>query len=808
MTALLLDIRYAITLWRKRPLVSVAALLCLALGIGATTTVFSLVDGVLLKPLPYEQPERLKTVWNRFSGQGINRAPLSGPEFVDLREQITTFDQVAGYISTYFNLTGFEDPERLIGARISSGMFNMLGAHAATGRVFGAGEVKREEKVAVISHALWQRRLGSDPDVIDSSISLDQVPYTIIGVMPENFRFLNKRTDIWVPLEINPRIRRDQRGVLVIGRRTAGVSDTQAKADLAGIAARFKETFPQFYPPSTGYGLSLIPLEEIIVGNTRPLLNTLMASVLLVLLISCANIANLLLAQASTRERELALRAAIGAGRGRLVRQMLTESVVLSVLGGVLGAAVAYASITVIVRHELGRLPRLNEVAVDARVLLFALGVSVLTGVIFGIVPALKSSQIRLFAVLKEAGRSAAGRGRSGSRTTLVVAEIALALVVLTGAGLLIRSFQRLQQVDPGFRTEGVATAQFFLPLRSYFKRPQRIGFAERLRTELESNPAIGAVSVASGLPLSGGSVRGDVEVVGRDQDPDVASPQVTWRMVGAGYFETLAIPLLRGRTFTKLDHADAAPAIIIDRDMAQRLWGEEDPLGQQLQLVGAFGGDPPRTVVGVVGSAHGLTLENTDETLYVPYSQRPTPTVSVVMRTRGTAAAVSKAVRSAAHVADPDVPVARIAALSELVDASLDRRRFNRLMFSLFGGGALLLAGLGVYSVMAYAVEQRRRELGLRGALGASPEDVQRLVLGQSLRLTGIGILAGVATALLLSAWFAHTLRNLTFGIALTDALTYIAVPTALALVALVASYLPARTASRIDPMSALREE
>lgn len=808
MSQLFRDLRFAVRLWRKRLLTTSAAIACLALGIGATTMMFSLVDNTLLRPLPYEDANELVTLWTQFPGQNIPRSPSSGPEYLDFREQLGSLEYVVGYIPWAFNLTAGDDPERLAGARVSSALFRMLGASPLEGRVFGPDEEKREERVAIISQALYERRFAADPSIIGSAIPFENIPYTVIGVMPADFQFLSASTQVWVPLEINPRIRRDQRGMRIVGRLADGVSLDQAQADANGVAARLTESFPNFYPPETGFGIRVIPLQDIVVGDVRPLLWTLLAAVVLVLLIGCSNVANLLLTQATTREREISLRAALGAGRGRLVSQLLTESMLLALVGGALGIGLAYLGTAAAVRVGLGGLPRLNEVSVDGRILLFALAVSCVTGIVFGIVPAIKSSQVRLFEVLKDEGRSSSGGRRNSLRSVLVIAQIALALIVLVGSGLVIRSYQRIKQVDPGFRPESVLTARFALPLQRYFQPPQRVAFADRLVGELRSAPGVESVGTVSLLPFSGTIQKGEIAVIGRSKEENQASPQVGWRMVSPGYLETLGIPLLRGRSFNDLDHAEAAPVVILDRNLADRLWPDGNALGQRIQLIGSFGGDPERTIVGVAGTINELNLETASELLYIPFAQKPTPGFAVVMRVRGEPESAVGAVRGAARVADPNLPIVRIASMTSLVDASLDRRKFNRLMFSLFGGAALLLTTIGVYSVMAYSVAQRRQEIGLRSALGATPESLRTLVLGQSLRLAAIGIVGGVALAIFMTRVLADNLATLTFGIGLVDGLTYVAAPLLLALLALAASYIPAWSASRIDPIVALRQE
>lgn len=808
MTGLFHDIRYTFRLWRAEPLTTIAAITCLALGIGATTAMFSLVDNLLLRPLPFEEADELVTIWNDFSGRGVTQGPLSGMELLDLHEQSRSFASITGYIGTAYTTSGDGDPERLVGARVSSELFNMLGAQPAIGRAFDPGEEKRQDKVVVISHALFERRFGGDRSIVGSAISFDSGPYTVIGVMPESFRFLNDATQVWVPLEINPRVRRNQRGVRVVARLADGVGIEQARSDLAAISRRMAETHPNFYPAEAGHAFRIVPLRDLVVGDVRPMLWTLMAAVSLVLLIGCSNVANLLLVQTTKRERELSLRAAVGADRPRLTRQLLTESLTLALVGGVLGVGLAYLATAAAVRIGLGGLPRLNEVAVDGRVLAFSFAAAVLTGVIFGIVPSLKGSQTQLFDVLKQEGRGNAAGQDSLVRRTLVIAQIALAVVVLIGAGLVLRSFQSVQRVDPGFRSEGLLSARISLPFQRYRTSADTTSFLDAVTDGIDTAPEVESVGAVSILPFSGGFQSGDVEVVGRALDNEEASPQVGWRIVSPNYFETVGIPLLRGRLFTDLDHAEAAPVTLIDHDLAERLWPGANPIGQQLKLIGGFGGDQVREIVGVVGSINETSLETAGELLYIPFAQRSFPAFAIVARVRGDPRSAISIFRNVTRQQDPNLPLTHIETMESLIDSTLDGRRFNRLMFALFGGAALLLTSIGVYSLMAYSVAQRRREIGLRAALGATPESVRTLVLGQSLRLAIYGIVGGVVTAAILTRIFRGTLDGLTFGIGLTDIATYITVPALLAVLALIASYLPAWSASRVDPAIALRHD
>ncbi|RMH16881.1 MAG: ABC transporter permease [Acidobacteria bacterium] len=811
MDTLLNDLRFTLRTWRKRPLVTVAAILCIALGIGAATVVFSLVDAVVLRPLPYRDPDRIFLVWNRFPNQGMPRSPASGVELGDYQEQNRSFSHLIGFIPWYFNLTEGDYPERLVAARVSYDTFQMLGVEAALGRTFSAEEEGRGEPVAVLSHALWQRRFGGDPGIVGRTISLDQRPCTVIGVMPEDFTFLIENVELWVPLVVNPRIPRQLRGVQVVGRLADGVTPEQAQADLDAIAARLQQEYPTIYPESSGWGLELMPIHEQLVGDVRPHLLALLAAVLLVLLIACANVANLLLAQAASRDKEITIRAALGAGRRRLIRQLLSESVLLAVAGAALGLLVAHWGLRAVVALQLGNIPRLAQAAIDGRVLLFTLLVAVATGILFGLAPALAGTRRDLASTLKEGGRTSAGGGRGMLRAALVAGEIAVALVVLIAAGLMIRSFQRLQQVDPGFRSSGVLTVQLNLPRNAYPQRHQRLALAQRLVEEVRQLPEVERAGIISHVPLGPLDLRGEIEIERTRHDPGAVNPKVSWRMVDPGYFETMGIAIKEGRLFDAQDHdgEGAAQVVVIDERLAARLWPNESAIDKQLRLIGSQDGDGWRRVVGVVASVRQTDLKAAEEQLYVPFAQYPLLQLGLVIQTRtADPRAVVPRLRQVVAGLDPTLPLASVRTIDELIDGSLSRARFNRLLYALFGGAALLLAAIGVYGLMAHAVAQRKRELGLRLALGARPRDVLGLVVAGALRLTAAGLVAGVVAALVLVRALQETLAGMVHGITITDLPTFVGVPLMLALLALAASLLPAARASRVDPVEVLRYE
>lgn len=808
MTSLVRDLRYGLKVLARRPLLTGAAIVCLALGIGANTVVFSLVNGILLRPLPYAEPDRIVMVWNQFLRAGVTRAPSSGKELLDYRDQNRTFEQVAGLLYWYFNLTSEEVPERLVGGRVSASLFPLLGVEARRGRTFLPEEETQSARVALLSHDLWQRRFGGDPDLIDRSIGLAEIPHTVVGVLPRDLQYPLSAVDVFVPWTPNLANPRTRRGAQVLARMKPGESLATAQADMDTLAARFRQDHPEVYPADSGWGLKVAPLHEEVVGDVRPQLLILAGAVTLVLLIACGNVANLLLAQATIREREIALRAALGAGPLRVVRQLVTESLLLAALGGTLGLLLAYWGSRAVVALDLGELPRLDQVAIDWRVLVFTFAVSLVTGLVFGALPALRAGRKDLHGTLKEGGRSAAAGGGHVLRRALVAAEIALALIVLVNAGLMIRSLSYLQGLDPGFRTRSMVTMQMFLPRAKYPERHQRVSFYHRLLGRIAEQPEIRTAGVVSHLPLGQLDLRGEIAVEGRELAPGEANPAVGWRMISPDYFEAMAIPLLQGRVFTTLDHGDSLPVVIIDAAMARRLWPEEDPLGKRLKLDSPFDREW-REVVGVVGQIQHQELGvDSDEQLYIPFPQYPTPVLALALETAIPPEQAAAAVREAIRDIDPAQPIDSVRTMEEVVHSSMSRPRFNRLLFGLFGAAALILATVGIYGVMAYSVTQRTGEIGLRMALGARRRDVLRLILGQGLRLAALGIGLGLTAALGLGRVWQRWLEDLVHGVGTLDLMTFVAVPLLLTAVAVLACLVPAWRAARVAPQVALREE
>lgn len=806
MEQLLHDLRFALRTLARRPLITIAAILCLGLGIGATTAVFSLVNSILLRPLPYPGSEHLYNLWLRFPNQGVMRSPGSGKEFVDLREQHQTFSEVAGMIGWYFNLSGVEPPVRLLGARASASLFRLLGTQPVLGRPYTDEEQERGDAVVVLSHGLWQRSFGGDPDIIDRTILLDQKPYTIVGVMPAGFRAMPTFAEVWVPLVPNPAVARNTRGVAMLARLAENVDRVRAQNDLDVIEQRFTQEYPDIYPQDGSWGIHLIPLYEAVVGDVAGRLRVFLGAVVLVLLIACINVANLLLSQATEREKEIALRSALGASRRSIWRQLLTESVLLALFGGTVGVLLAWAGTKGITLLRLGNLPRLEEIGLDGRVLAVSLVVSIASGIGFGLAPALRLGRVDLQSTLKEGGRTAAAGGRHTLRSMLVVFELALALVVLVGTGLMLRSFQNLQAVDPGFRTQDIATFQVYLAPGTYANDQAMVGFYRQLREKLRALQGVEGVGLISSMPFGRSRLSGLVHAEG--SDPTATAPSASWNAVSPELFENLEITLERGRPFNELDHELAAPVVIVDSKLARQLWPDRDPIGQRLRL------EPSpspvwRTVVGVVSPVHQASLmtETTDQ-IYVPYPQYPFSTIGATLRTRADLSAIAAAVRRVVAEIDPIQPVADIQTLESMVQESLAGPRFNMLLFALFGTIAFVLAAIGVYGVIAYSVALRGSEIAIRRALGAQHRDVLRMIVGESgrLALTGLGI--GLVLALALGRGLDRLLTGMVYGIETTDFVSFAAVVFLLLATALTASFLPAWRALGVDPMTALRQE
>jgi predicted permease len=806
---MLTDLHYAVRALRKSPGFTFVAMLTLALGIGANAAIFSAVNAVLLRPLPYRDAGALVTVDHFYPSLKGLEAGVSAPGFVDYRDRTRSFTSVAVEGNWQPNLTGQGDPERLTGARLSGQYFTTLGVRPALGRVFGPDEDQPgREHVVVLSDGVWRTRFGADPSIVGRTLTLDGEPHEVIGVMPAAFRdFFRPTAALWRPLALTPEqltMGRTSEFLTLTARLKPGVTAQQAAVDVRTLAEQLKAQYPESYP--TDWTLKVTPLRDKGTGKVRPALLMLFGAVAFVLLIACANVANLLLARAAGRAREVAVRAALGAQRSRLVRQLLTESVVLALAGGVLGLLFAQFGL-----RALGALTSTNlagqPITMDWRVLVFALLLSMATGLIFGMAPALHLARAGLQATMREGGRAAAGdRGAQRLRRGLIVSEVALAVVLLTGAGLLIRSFQRLAGVSPGFEPSHVLTATIALPEAKYRTRPEQAAFFDALLPRLAAVPGIQAVGATSSVPLGPNGNTRSFTVEGYQPAPDQPAPWGDFRVVTPRLFEALRTPLRRGRTFTEQDGPTAPLVVIVDEELAHRYWANADPIGKRITY-GAPRGDtiPWRTVVGVVGHVKYDALDTEARVqLYVPAAQAPTGVMALVVRTAGDPLAAVPLVREAVRSIDRDQPLSSVKTMDDLVDAAMGQRRSSMTLLSVFAGFALLIACIGLYGITAYAVTQRTREIGVRMALGAASTQVVRPFVRDSLGLAVAGLVIGSLVALGAS----RLLQSQLYQVPSHDPLTLLGTAGLLAGVAAVASYLPARRATQVSPIVALRSE
>jgi putative ABC transport system permease protein len=811
MDTLLQEIRYGARRLLKSPGFSAIVILTLALGIGANTAIFSVVNTVLLRPLPYRDPGRLVTVEHYYPSLNALQAPVSAPGFADYRDKTHVFDGVAVQSSWSVNLTGIGDPERLRGSRVSALYFSTLGVPALRGRALLPEEdAEGRNKVVVLSYGLWQRLFGGEASAIGGTMRLNGESYQIVGVMPPQFReFFGRNAELWTPLALPTEQYADRNRtnewLNLTARLKPGVTVERAQAEMTGLATQLKREYPDEYPQD--WGLIVTSLSDKATGKIRPALFVLLGAVGFVLLIACANVANLMLARAAARMKEVAIRTALGAKRWQLVRQLLTESILLALTGGMVGLLLAFWGVSALVALNPSNLPRADEIGIDATVMAFTFVVSVLTGMLFGLAPALQTSKTDLQRTLKEGGRSSsADRGGQTVRRVLVVAEVALALTLLIGAGLLIRSVARLQGVDPGFDPGNLLTFSLSLPQAKYASDTQQIAFFDQVLPRIAAVPGVRAVGGTSTMPFGGSWSTGSFQVEGLQQAPNQPGPWGDIRLVSPDFFKTLHVPLSKGRVFTDQDGPSSPRVAVVDEEMVRRYWPNQDPIGKRITF-GAPPGQEPRwiEVVGVVGHTkhEGLDAENRVQ-LYLPYRQRGIPFMAVAVRTSGEPERSTSGVRQAVQSLDRDLPLSQVSTMEKMLEDSVGQRRLSMLLLGLFAGIALLLASIGIYGVMSYSVTQRSQELGVRMALGAARGSVLRLVLGQGMRLALLGIGLGLLGALALTRLIASQL----YAVRATDPLTFAAVALMLTAVAVLANLLPALRATRVDPVVALRQE
>jgi predicted permease len=811
MSSLWQDLRYSARMLLKRPGFTLVAILTLALGIGANTAIFTVVNAALLRPLPYPESERLVVVATTMRRERVETRRSSYPDFLDWRDQNTVFEWIAAREDTSFTLTGGAEPERVDGELVSADYFPLLHARAALGRTFLPEEDRAPDthRVALVGHGLWHRRFGGSPTLIGQTIQLNDGNYTVVGVMPEGFRGISDQAEIWLPMMMVSSIRyagilqqRNQRWHSTVARLKPGVTSAQAQAEMDAIMLRLEQAYPN---SNRSRGALVTPLHEQLFGSLQLTLWILLGAVGCVLLVACANVANLQLQRAAERQPEMAVRLALGATPQRLIRQLLTENLLLALIGGALGILIALWSVDFLTNLSPVTFPSFVNLTLDGRVLGFTLSISLLTGALFGLAPALQAARPALNETLKAGGRNASGGpGRSHLLSSLVVSEISLALMLLIGAGLMIRSLQRSQAVDPGFDVERLLTMQVSLPPQRH-PRDRIIAFSQQLRERLHTLPGAQSVALASDLPLGGSTSGGPIELEGMHDTPAGGEIRMFRHRVTPGFFSTLGIPLIKGRDFTASDHAQSPGVVIISESMARRYWPNEDPLGKRLRETSS--GDSWLSIVGVVGEVkyRGLPQNpNADPDVYFPLLQEPNRSLFLAVRTSVDPASLAAGARGALRKLDPDLPAYRVTTMAERVANQSTQSRFSAWLLGIFSALALVLAAVGIYSVMAYAVEQRSREIGIRVALGASSAVVLKMVIGQGMRLALLGIALGLGAALALT----QTMKRLLFGVSATDSMTFIGVAVLLALVALVACYVPARRASKVDPMVVLRCE
>ncbi|HEX6731303.1 MAG TPA: ABC transporter permease [Pyrinomonadaceae bacterium] len=806
MDTFLNDVRYAIRNLLKRPGFTLIAVVTLALGIGANSTIFSAVHSLLLRPLPFPELERVVAVWDKMPSRGVDRNEVAMANYLDWRAQSQSFDHLALYRWWSTNLTGVDPPERIQGFLVTGNFFDTIGTKPIMGRGFYDEENQPgKDAVAVITHSLWQRRFGGDPNILNKTIALNSVTRTIVGVMPEHFNF-PKGSEVYAPIAISPELTRSRRNhsYYVIGRLKPGISINSAQADIDTIAGRLEQQYPE---TNTGLGANVYPIVKDTVRMYETALWIMMGAVGFVLLIACANVANLMLARASGRQKEIALRAALGASRWRIIRQLLTESVIVALIGGALGVLIGFWGIDLLRVANPGEAakfaPGWHNLGINMWVLGFTLALSLISGVVFGLAPAWQLSKPDLNNALKEGGRQTSS-GSHRLRSSLVVFEMALSLVLLVGAGLLVRSFLTLLKTNPGFNPESVLTMNLVLPVAKYKDESQRSAFYSELVSRVKAVPGIQSAALVNYLPLGGSNSSAHFLIEGEPEPSAGQESGGRYRVCTPDYFQTMGISLLKGRGFTEQDKADGLPVLVVNETMARKHWPNGDAIGKRIRFYGPVEQNPWLEIVGVVNDVkHELDIPITPE-FYLPHAQDPWNSMIVVARTTSAPAAMSDVIKQQVWAIDKDQPVFDVRTMEEVRSISVALYSFSSVTLGIFAGVALLLASVGIYGVMAFAVTQRTHEIGVRMALGAKAFDVLKLVVVHGMKLALIGVVIGLAGAWALTGF----MKTLLFGVEATDLFTFSLVSMCLLVAALLACYIPARRATKVDPLVALRYE
>jgi putative ABC transport system permease protein len=804
MRNLLYDFKYAARLLRRAPGFTIVAVAALALGIGANAAIFSVIDTLLLRPLPYADPDRLAVVWEHNLPRDRKNNVVSPGNFIHWRELNQSFADLAAVSATFrATLTGAGDPVELPQQLVSANLLPLLGVRPALGRNFEPQEDAPRSTVALISDRLWRQRFGADPGVLDRTIMLNAQPTRVIGVLPREFFVLDKNVDIWSPIAFTPAHRTPRgRWMCVVGRVKEGVSMAQAQDDMVRVHAELTRRFPSF---NTGWTANVVPMKQQLTGDVRPALWVMLGAVGFVLLIACANVGNLVLARATARQRELAVRAALGADRARLIRQMLAESLVLSLLGAAAGLGLAWWALLALRTTVAERLPiaRLEQVGINGTVLLFAIAAAVVSALLFGIAPALTSAGAKLTDTLKDGGRPGSGARGARLRAAFVVVEIALALVLLVGAGLLLRSFVTLLRVNPGFDAARTMTMKVSIPTTKYPDAARQQAFFNQLFERLDALPGVIATGSTSFLPMAGLGAATGFDIVGQPKPPAGQEPVTDVRVVDHNYFKAMGVPIIRGRAFDSGDDGTNVRRVIVNQTLANKHFAGQDPIGRRISVY--WFNEGPDEIVGVVGDVRQQDLETEARaTIYWPPGRFTYPFATVAVRTAGDPRAIVSAAVNALHQLDPNVAAADVRTMEEVLDASVAQRRLTMLLLATFAGLALVLAAVGIYGVIAYSVTQRTQEIGIRMALGAQRAAVLRMVVGQAMTLAAIGLAAGGIGAWLLT----RLMQKLLYGVTPSDPLTFAIVSAMLALVAAIAASVPGLRAIRVDPVVALRAE